>query len=93
MDIEQKLNKEENTEETKPEKSIKGKRGRPPFKVDWPEGEFTADEVYQALNKKLSKVSIHTKIKIAMEAGELVTVGKVQPKTGRPKSTYKVRMT
>ena len=87
MDIEQKLNKEENIQMEK----VKGKRGRPPFNIDWPSGEFTADEVYYSLNEKLSKVSIHAKIKNAVENGELVSVGKVQPKTGRPKSTYKTK--
>ena len=89
MEIDQKLSEEKNTEEAT---RTKGKRGRPPFKINWPQSEFTADEVYRALNEKLSKVSIHSKIKNAVESGELVSVGKIQPKTGRPKLTYKIRV-
>lgn len=70
-------------------KEEKPKRGRPAFNVSWPEAEFTAEEIYNALEKKLSRVSIHAKINKALKSGELSTVGKIKPRTGRPKMVYK----
>ena len=67
----------------------KPKRGRPAFHVEWPEVEFTAEEIYYTLEKKLSRVSIHAKINKALRLGELSTVGKIKPRTGRPKIVYK----
>tara|TARA_Y100001938_G_scaffold9468_1_gene11712 strand:- start:2941 stop:3240 length:300 start_codon:yes stop_codon:yes gene_type:complete len=68
----------------------KPKRGRPTFEVTWPKTEFTAEEVYKSLENKLSRVSVHAKINRAISSGELVTVGKIKPKTGRPKMVYKL---
>ena len=72
----------------KPPKASK-RRGRPAVNVSWPENEFTAEEIYDALEKKLSRVSIHAKINKALSSGELRTVGKIKPRTGRPKMVYK----
>jgi hypothetical protein len=68
----------------------KPKRGRPTFEVTWPQSEFTAEEVHKSLENKLSRVSVHAKINRAISTGELVTVGKIKPKTGRPKMVYKL---
>jgi predicted ArsR family transcriptional regulator len=72
-----------NTESNKP------KRGRPSVAVTWPTTEFTAEEVYNSLERKLSRVSIHAKINKAIKSGQLVTCGKIKPRTGRPKTVYK----
>ena len=70
--------------------TAKPRRGRPSFELSWPETEFTAEEVYNALDKKLSRVSVHAKINRAMANGELKMVGKIKPRTGRPKMVYKL---
>mgnify|MGYP007032470415 CR=1 FL=1 len=72
-----------NTEPSKP------KRGRPSVPVTWPTSEFTAEEVYNSLEKKLSRVSIHAKINKAIKLGQLTVCGKIKPRTGRPKTVYK----
>ncbi len=75
---------------TTPTKSVVGKkRGRPTVDVSWPNTEFTAEEVYNSLERKLSRVSVHAKINKAISEGLLVTVGKIKPRTGRPKMVYK----
>ena len=68
---------------------LKPKRGRPEFVVQWPEAEFTAEEIHESLDRKLSRVSVHAKINKAVLRGELKTVGKIKPRTGRPKTVYK----
>ena len=64
------------------------KRGRPNVNVSWPEAPFTAQEVHDSLDKRISRVSVHAKINRAVNAGELEVVGKVKPKTGRPSVVY-----
>ena len=71
----------------------KPKRGRPSIDVSWPQNEFTAEEVYDSLERKLSRVSIHAKINKALRTGQLISVGKIKPRTGRPKTVYKVAPT
>ena len=71
------------------EKNTKAKRGRPSISVEWPQNEFTAEEVYNSLEKKLSRVSIHAKINKALKTRQLIPVGKIKPRTGRPKTLYK----
>jgi hypothetical protein len=78
-----------NDTEGLPSSEKKPKRGRPAFKVEWPEVEFTAEEIYHTLEKKLSRVSIHAKINKALGQGVLSMVGKIKPRTGRPKIVYK----
>lgn len=58
-------------------------------KIDWPESEFSAEEVYQSFKDKISRVSIHSKINKAVSEGGLAVVGKSQPQTGRPRTIYK----
>lgn len=72
-----------NTESNKP------KRGRPSVAVTWPITEFTAEEVHDSLERKLSRVSIHAKINKAIKSGQLIPCGKIKPRTGRPKTVYK----
>ena len=68
---------------------LRAGRGRPGFDLTWPEGAFTAQEIHDALDGKLSRVSVHAKINKALENGELSLVGKVKPRTGRPRIVYK----
>lgn len=77
-------------EEATSSPTLKPKRGRPSVNVSWPENDFTAEEVYNALEKKLSRVSVHAKINQAIKRGELKTVGKLKPRTGRPKMVYRL---
>ena len=71
------------TNETENESGTqKKRRGRPSF-------EFPAEQIYNSLENKLSRVSIHSKINKAVSRGELAKVGTIKPRTGRPKSVYK----
>ena len=72
------------------QQTSKPKRGRPMFDVTWPNTEFTAEEIYKSLENKLSRVSVHAKINSAVSDGTLITVGKIKPRTGRPKMVYKL---
>ena len=47
------------------------KRGRPSVNVDWPEAPFTAQEIHDALDNSISRVSVHAKINRAVDHGEL----------------------
>ena len=67
------------------------KRGRPSVPVSWPDRVFTAEEIYEELGRNLSRVSVHAKINKALSIGELETVGRIKPKTGRPKITYQLK--
>ena len=67
----------------------KTKRGRPGFNLAWPEETFTAQQIHSSLGGELSRVSVHAKINKALEKGELVLVGKVKPRTGRPCIVYR----
>ena len=69
--------------------NTKKTKGRPPVVVKWPENQFTAEEIYEALEGKLSRVSIHAKINKAVSSGMLECIGKIKPKTGRPKILYR----
>ena len=78
------------TNETEKESGARKKRrGRPSFEFPWPQAEFTAEQIYNSLENKLSRVSIHSKINKAVSRGELAKVGTIKPRTGRPKSVYK----
>ena len=68
----------------------KNKPGRPPVELEWPEGEFTAKQLAETLTGKLSRVSIHSKIKKALDSENpsLEVVRKVKPRVGRPETVY-----
>ena len=74
-----------NTENNTPVK----RRGRPPYSVAWPEEPFTAKDVYQTLNGKLSAVSVQLKINKAVKNGELQRVGLNRQSMGRPTVAYR----
>ena len=48
------------------------KKGRKPVMFDWPESDFTAEDIQKSLGNKLSRVSIHTKINNGLKKGELL---------------------
>jgi len=51
------------TNETENESGTqKKRRGRPSFEFPWPQAEFTAEQIFNSLENKLSRVSIHSKI-------------------------------
>ncbi len=64
------------------------KKGRKPVMFEWPENDFTAEDIQKSLAGKLSRVSIHTKINRGLKSGELTLVKKVKPALGRPCSVY-----
>jgi len=68
---------------------IKITRGRPPVKISWPDVEFTAQDVVDTCSEKVSRVTIHSKLNTAVDSGELVIVGKIKTKNGRPRVSYK----
>jgi predicted ArsR family transcriptional regulator len=65
------------------------RRGRPPYNVAWPEETFTAKDVYQTLDGKLSAVSVQLKINKAVKNGELQRVGQKRQSMGRPTIVYR----
>ena len=70
-------------------KKVKKKVGRKPFNLTWPDGEFTAKDVEQKQEGKISRVSIHAKIKQARKNREIVFLREDQPDLGRPCAVYK----
>ena len=75
-----------NTENNTPTK----RRGRPPYNVQWPEEKFTAKDVYQTLDGKLSAVSVQLKINRAVKSGELERIGQKRQSMGRPTVVYRM---
>ena len=63
-------------------------RGRPPVKIDWPDVVFTAQDVVDTSTKKVSRVTIHSKLNKAVDDGTLTVVGLVKTKNGRPRVKY-----
>ncbi len=64
-------------------------KGRPSVDIPWPKGSFTAQEVFDSVQSKLSRVSVHSKINKAVSEGKLQIEGKKKPKNGRPRVVYK----
>lgn len=64
-------------------------RGRPSVNVEWPDVVFTAQDVVNTQLKKVSRVTIHSKLNKDVDTGKLLVVGKVKTKNGRPRVTYK----
>jgi len=64
-------------------------KGRPNVEVSWPEGSFTAQEVFDSVQSKLSRVSVHSKLNKAVFEGKLEIEGKRKSKNGRPRVVYK----
>ncbi|MAF43685.1 MAG: hypothetical protein CMI54_05915 [Parcubacteria group bacterium] len=65
------------------------KRGRPPVEISWPDVVFTAQDVVDTLPKKVSRVTIHSKLNKAVDEGNLTVVGMAKTKNGRPRTKYK----
>jgi len=63
-------------------------RGRPPVKIDWPDVVFTAQDVVDTSTKKVSRVTIHSKLNKAVDEGTLTVVGFAKTKNGRPRVKY-----
>lgn len=75
------------TEPTVKEPSVMKRRGRPRLKVEWPEGEFTFDN----LNEKntLSSSSLRKKMRTELQNGNLIKTGTLKTSFGRPQNVYK----
>ena len=66
----------------------KKQRGRPPVDISWPDVVFTAQDVVDSCTKKVSRVTIHSKLNSAVDSGELKVVGQVKSPNGRPRVKY-----
>ena len=64
------------------------KRGRPPVDIDWPDIIFTAQDVVDTSVKKVSRVTIHSKLNKAVDENTLTVVGCMKTTNGRPRVTY-----
>jgi len=65
------------------------KRGRPSVSITWPEEPvFTAQDVVTKMEKPVSRVTVHNKIKQAVVEGVLKEVGSQKTPNGRPRITY-----
>jgi predicted transcriptional regulator len=67
--------------------TLTNRRGRPATNIEWPEQQFTVDDLFTTLNGSLTKVAIQLKINKALEHGALVRVGTEKGK-GRPRVLY-----
>jgi response regulator of citrate/malate metabolism len=63
-------------------------RGRPPVNIQWPDVVFTAQDVVDTQPVRVSRVTIHSKLNLAVDQGDLKVVGKIKTKNGRPRVTY-----
>ena len=64
------------------------KRGRPPVNISWPDVVFTAQDVVDSCPKKVSRVTIHSKLNSAVDSGVLKVVGQAKSPNGRPRIKY-----
>ena len=90
-------NTQENTQET-PDLEVyvrkvndTTKRGRKALEVEWPSQAFTAGQVTKSLRGRMSRASVHSKLKKALEFGEVNIVRTEQPKMGRPITVYSTK--
>ena len=65
------------------------RRGRPPVDIDWPDVVFTAQDVVDTSPKRVSRVTIHSKLNKAVDSGTLTVVGASKTNNGRPRTKYK----
>ena len=68
--------------------TMKSKRGRPETEIQWPTGEFTAEQVFKMNSDKVSRVSVHNKINRNVKDGVLVKTKRAANKIGRPSWLY-----
>ena len=64
------------------------RRGRPPVDIYWPDVVFTAQDVMDTSTRKVSRVTIHSKLNKAVDQGELEVVGAAKTSNGRPRVKY-----
>lgn len=64
------------------------RRGRPPVDISWPDVVFTAQDVVDTTTKRVSRVTIHSKLNKAVDCGELEVVGATKTSNGRPRIKY-----
>ena len=63
-------------------------RGRPRTKINWPEGQFTAQDIFEILAGQVSRVTVHNRLNSAVDSGQLLVVGKRKSVNGRPRVIY-----
>lgn len=61
-------------------------RGRPSVPVIWPEGEFSVADLIGKF--KCSRVSLQAKVNKALASGEIVDLGLVTGRAGRPRRKF-----
>ena len=91
------MNNEENTQQeniqvnqlqvTQPNITPPAKRGRPRVNVNWPNTEFTFENLTES-NKALSSSSLRKKMRSEISRGSVKKVGTVKSTFGRPKNVY-----
>ena len=91
------MNNEENTQQeniqvtqtqvAQPTVSTPARRGRPKVNVNWPNAEFTFENLTES-NKALSSSSLRKKMRSELVNGSLKKVGTVKTTFGRPKNVY-----
>ena len=91
------MNNEENTQQenvqvtqaqvAQPTVSTPPRRGRPKVNVNWPNAEFTFENLTES-NKALSSSSLRKKMRSELVNGSLKKVGTVKTTFGRPKNVY-----
>lgn len=62
-------------------------RGRPVVNVNWPNADFTFNNLNEA-NKALSSSSLRKKMRLELTKGGLVKVGTLKTTFGRPQNIY-----
>ena len=68
------------------QKKVK-KVGRPRKKVNWPDGQFTFEDILE-VNGNLSKSSIRNKVIERLKVRSLRKSGKIKTSFGRPRDLY-----
>ena len=63
------------------------RRGRPVVNVNWPNADFTFNNLHEA-NKALSSSSLRKKMRLELTKGGLVKVGTLKTAFGRPQNIY-----
>jgi hypothetical protein len=66
------------------------KTKKTPINIEWPEGHFTIDEMWQKVGgvAVIPAITLRFRLKKAEADNKLVAIGKIKPVIGRPKLVY-----
>jgi hypothetical protein len=65
------------------------KRGRPPKKVQWPQGEFTLNDVFPAFQDKMTRVTLQNHVNRDLNDGLVIKI-RENKTSGRPVRVFKL---